>query len=346
MTVDVESEAAFCDRYAKTFDSDVYREVAAGNLVFKQFTDVSRYEGVRSYAIDLLAEHPDVQHPTLVECKPQLNFRSIGQIFLYSYLFNRDRELVRRKYTTRNQPWKTKSAVQQFTNHIKKTADGYVPKPSIEDFTQQIAVGIVETHDTNLIAAANALDIEIVHEETGKWRVLNQNDLFTIPSSANSGTLKPWLMDKSKSQLDSELENEIATYFLDYLRDHGHNIEAYYEIPVGARAFPNTGTSLHVDLVVNVDGEWLVVEVKSGEGKNTTQKFQTAFGQAVGYAALFGREWGLNETQVCPVVLQLPPDESARWYTKDRYDESAGRMWDAGFQAATEPMIFHLELKR
>jgi len=319
-------------------------EVPAGNQLCAERLEKSSFAGPASLSIDAVVEDEEETTPEIIEAKVGPTHRALGQLLLGSRLYARDREIVTSRYKDRNSPWKSKRRISGFETHVRKrmSTSGrytYHPKYLAQEPTLTLVTGPVTPTDTVLLSGFSSHDIDLIYRESNTWRKLDKNH-FSAATSEHD--LRQWIRDHSRSELDSDAEEELASGFIDVLTAVFTDVNVFREVPIGRVGYPSAPSNLFADLVLETDGGWIVAEVKCSSTDCSTRDFETAYGQAVGYATIFRQEWGLERNSVVPAVVQSPIPLIGACYREDRYqdDENLLEMVSVAQTDTTQPVIF------
>lgn len=297
------NEDELLGKFVEWSDESYRTEVPVGNCITRTHCDIDGFEGPLSLSADLVTESPSERTATIVEVKSSLNFTAIGQVLSYSQLYQADRERVIDKY--RENPTLLSSADkrQRINHHISKEGDGiedYVVKPEICELNRRIAVETVDPGDAQLLKICDELGIEVFVREGRRWVNTSEYDVST--GSIPDGNLDHWLNQNSRQTLMEDREQEVAEAFL---TNQSSEVSVFYEVPIGHRAFPNA-SKIRSDIILNINGSWIMAEVKALNSGNMSRKFLTSVGQSIGYSIMFAIEWEIDLDNIYPASIMAP----------------------------------------
>ena len=174
----MDSEADYCCSYIEDQPHEYEREVPVGNIVLRDDTTLhDAASGPFAGSIDALFTPSDSGHEQIVECKQTPAFRGLGQLLLYTYFRQRDRDVVQKRYANRSNGWKTTADRDKLYTHVRKTGAGsdrsFHPKPALESIDQVLATGEVAPSHGLLLSAFTGLGITVWHRTDGTWRTLD-----------------------------------------------------------------------------------------------------------------------------------------------------------------------------
>ncbi|PGF14931.1 hypothetical protein CP556_01505 [Natrinema sp. CBA1119] len=335
------SEKECCEDYIKQQSEAYEREVKVANALLRD-TDhlMDAAAGAFAGSIDALYTQSDVGRERLVECKTSPTFRGLGQLILYTYFRRRDRELVRQQDNDNETNWETTKEIEKDETHLIEKGCGTErtvhAKPALEEIEQILAVCEVSPSDAPLLSAYLDLGMTVKHRTSGTWRELNA-DVVGVGSPDGTPPITGWIEGVSRDSLGSSTEEQLW----EAVSGVFENERVFKEVPIGSHLYPDKQTSLRADVVVPVNDHWFVIEIKESMNDTAISDFQRAFGQAVGYASLFAREWDLPQNQVIPVVVQQPLALVGEVYRTDRYDDDddVDMMASSAFSSMTEPLV-------
>ncbi len=345
MTGQSQSEEECCTAYIESQSNQVRREVPIGNCLLKAEESLIRgAQGSLAIQADGIQSGSDNTVETLIECKQTPTLTAIGQLLIYSYLRKRDRDIVWEWYNDRGADWETHSGISGFESHVQSTGEDtqktYQPKPHLERIEKRLVVCDLDTAAAPILTGCHNLGIAVDHLESGRWRTLS-TDMFVPDTPEDASSCDSWLTTVSRGTLQSKAEESVAQLFCALLSDaFGFtDIQPYREIPVGSQLSSSQASARRVDLLVNADNHWFVVEIKGTPAEQSTRPFLKGVGQASTYATLFAAEWGLPSERVIPVVCQDPVSIIGDRYRGDRYGEDYQQMFQYAKDDMGQPMI-------
>lgn len=330
-------QANDCLKYRTQQSEEYDQEVAVGNVLLGESDSVpDAAAGASAGAIDALYTPTATGQERLVECKQSVGFRGLGQLILYAYFRRRDREIVREQYDSQPDGWETKRNIDHIVSHVYKEDDGsrYHAKPPIEEIEQVLVVPEISEADTLRLSAYADLGITVAHRTDGIWREVNTEVLATNSADKRDLTTE-WLEHNSRDTLDSATEETLFEDISELFED----ATIFREVPIGTHLYPDSQPPLRADAVIQAGEHWFVVEVKNSTNKQARPDFQRGVGQAIGYANLFAREWGLPSQQVAPVVSQEPLALAGGVYREDRVGTNYEAMRAAAFRSSNQPLV-------
>lgn len=327
------TESELLEDYRRQSSREYQTEVTVGNILFQESEMVpDAAAGASAGAIDALHTPINEGYEQLVEAKTSIGFCGLGQLLLYTYFRQRDREIVRERYS-QTDGWETKTDVNGFESHIKRDEVDFHPKPAINEVEQVLLVPEVSEADTLRLSAYTCLGVTVEYQSGNGYRKLDRA-VFEAKSGANRELTTDWLNKNSRESLESPAEEDL----LDAVEIFGDS-QVFREVPIGTYLYSEEKRPLQADAVVRTGDYWFIVEVKNTSNDRARTEFQRGVGQSVGYANLFAREWGIPPNQVAPVVIQDPLALAGGVYREDRYEEDYQEMRDDAFSAVQRPIV-------
>jgi hypothetical protein len=288
------------------------------------------YEGTASLSIDAFCEDAENKRLSIIEAKEDLNKKALGQVIFYSYLFQIDRGIVRQKHTGE------RSEYDRYEYHTNNNSERYVARPSINEVDRGIVACSLGGHDEPLLIVCDELNINVNYRESGNWRDFDA-EIPKLSESISHSTLTR----ESSGSLDSSQEDELGKNFAGTMSRMLNitDIDVYKQIPLGKERFGDKAPVC--DLILNMDGYWLVTEIKSSTTDTSSSDFLEAFGQATVYSVLFSKLTGVSEDRIVPAIVQDPVLLAADGYRQARlYNEDPAQMFNDAIQSMARPFIY------